>query len=191
MFIMLSCSQRALILVLEYVGNFGIRLPPGCVKPLCHRMTGVSKKCMQLTLVSWYVTGTLCCHCWMFSLSDALPMQSYPSKVGFLCVAVQICVRDNLFPTDLFFRMKSVVYVSWLTLWSCSLHSCGMFVLTVEYGLVHRGDCMNCETLYFSFDPAFVWPDLGAQTFTLLSFKVLSAYFCVYPNWPVVCIGIK
>ena len=39
-----------------------------------------------------------------------------------------------------------------------------MFVLTVEYGLVHRGDCMNCETLYFSFDPAFVWPDLGAQT---------------------------
>ena len=30
MFIMLSCSQRALILVLEYVGNFGARLPPGC-----------------------------------------------------------------------------------------------------------------------------------------------------------------
>ena len=54
---MLSCSQLALILVLEYVGNFGVRfvawLQPlwrqstlfvrSNVKPLCHRMTGVSK----------------------------------------------------------------------------------------------------------------------------------------------------
>ena len=51
---MLSCSQRALILVLEYVGNFGVRLQPllprqstlfvcSYVKPLCHRMTGISK----------------------------------------------------------------------------------------------------------------------------------------------------
>ena len=32
MFIMLPCSQRALILVLEYVGNFGVRLPPGVPK---------------------------------------------------------------------------------------------------------------------------------------------------------------
>ena len=184
------------------MGNFGViaawLLPPWRQCTLCIQSSSLFatkwpmlQTCMQLTLVSWYVASMLCCHCWMFSLSDALPMQSYPSKVGFLCVAVQICVRDNLFPTDLFFRMKSVVYVSWLTLWSCSLHSCRMFVLTVEYGLVHMGDCMNCETLYFSFDPAFVWPDLGAQTFTLLSFKVLSAYFCVYPNWPVVCIGIK
>ena len=36
------------------------------------------------------------------------------------------------------------------------LHSCGMFSLLVEYGLVHRGDCINCETCYFCFDPAFV-----------------------------------
>ena len=40
--------------------------------------------CMQLTLVSWYVASTLCCHCWMFSLSDALPMQSYPIKIWVL-----------------------------------------------------------------------------------------------------------
>ena len=40
MFIMLPCSQRALILVLEYVGNFGVRLPPGC------RRHGVSVHCM-------------------------------------------------------------------------------------------------------------------------------------------------
>ena len=119
--------------------------------------------CMQLTLVTWYVASMLCCHYWMFNLSDALPMQIYPSKVWFLCVAVRICARDSLhvFPTDLLFCMKSVVYVSWLTLWSCWLHSCRMFILSVEYGLVHRGHCMNCETLYFSFDPAFVWPDLG------------------------------
>ena len=40
MFIMLSCSQRALILVLEYVGNFGVRLPPGC------NLHGVNVHCM-------------------------------------------------------------------------------------------------------------------------------------------------
>ena len=35
-----------------------------------------------------------------------------------------------------------------------------MFILLVEYGLVHKGDCINCETCYFCFDPAFVWPRL-------------------------------
>ena len=58
MFIMLPCSQRALILVLEHVGNFGVRLPPGCslaaamaseyivhsnVKPLFCEVTSASK----------------------------------------------------------------------------------------------------------------------------------------------------
>ena len=52
---------------------------------------------MQLILVTLYVASTLCCHYWMFSFSDALPMQSYPSKVWFLCVAVQISVRHSLF----------------------------------------------------------------------------------------------
>ena len=33
-----------------------------------------------------------------------------------------------------------------------------MFILLVEYGLVHRSDCINCETCNFCFDPAFVWP---------------------------------
>ena len=47
----------------------------------------------------------------MFSLSDALPMQSYPSKYGsFVSVAVHISARHNLFAsTDLIFYMKSVV----------------------------------------------------------------------------------
>ena len=40
-----------------------------------------------------------------------------------------------------------------------------MFSLLVEYGLVHRGDCINCETCYFCFDPAFVWPSFGRADF--------------------------
>ena len=40
-----------------------------------------------------------------------------------------------------------------------------MFSLLVEYGLVHRGDCVNCEACYFCFDPAFVWPSLGRADF--------------------------
>ena len=42
---------------------------------------------------------------------------------------------------------------------------CRMFILLVEYGLVHRGDCINCEKCYFCFDPAFVWPSLGRADF--------------------------
>ena len=103
MFVMLPCSQSTLILVLEHVGNFGVRLLLGCsrhgisvhclcVQLLCLYATKwpALPKCMQLTLVSWYVASKLCCHCWMFSLSDALPMQCYPSKVWFLCATVQI-----------------------------------------------------------------------------------------------------
>ena len=30
---------------------------------------------------------------------------------------------------------------------------------------MHRGDCINCETCYFCFDPAFVWPSLGRADF--------------------------
>ena len=106
MFIMLPCSQRALNLVLEYVGNFGVRLPPGCsrhgvsvhcmcVHILSFYATGwpVFPKCMQLTLVRWYVASMLCCHCWMFSWSDALPMQSYPSNKSMGTLSV----RHNLF----------------------------------------------------------------------------------------------
>ena len=40
-----------------------------------------------------------------------------------------------------------------------------MFILLVEYGLVHRGDCINCETCYFCFDLAFVWSNLGCADF--------------------------
>ena len=48
----------------------------------------------------------------MFSLSDALPMQSYPSKVWFRLAWPCRSLRGTtyLFSTDLFFYMKSVVF---------------------------------------------------------------------------------
>ena len=145
MFIMLPCSQRALILVLEYVGNFGIRLPPGCVKPLC---TGwpVFPKCMQLVC---YVAIAGCSVWVMLCRCKVIPL-----KVWVLCQC-GITYLFSFLP----------IYVSarnrWLTLWRCWLHSCGMFSLLAECGLMHRGDCINCEACYFCFDPAFVWPSLG------------------------------
>ena len=179
MFIMLSCSQCALIFALEHVGNFAVRLPPGCsrygvrVPCLCVHIlnlyaTGwpVFPKCMQLTLVSWYVASMLCCHCWMFSLSDALPMQSYPSKVWVLCQCGVTYLFNSL---PIYFSTWNRWYILWLTLWRCWLHSCRMLHLLVEYGLVHRGDCINCETCYFCLIRLLYGRVLGAQTFTLLS----------------------
>ena len=117
---------------------------------------------MQLSLVSWYVGSKLCCHCWVFSLSDALPMQSYSSKVWVLCQ----CGTTYLFP-KIYFSTWNRWYIklSWLTLWRCWLHRRWMFILLVEYGLVHRSDCINCETCHFCFDPAFVWLSLGRADF--------------------------
>ena len=103
MFIMLPCSQYALILVLEH-GNFGIRLPPGCshhgvsVHCSCVQILSfyatrwpVLPKCIQLILGSWYVASMLCCHCWMFSLSDALLMRSYLWWVLCQCGHADLC----------------------------------------------------------------------------------------------------
>ena len=59
-------------------------------------------------------------------------------------------------------------YILWLTLWRRWLQSCRMFILLVECGLMHRDDCINCETCYFCFDPAFVWPSLGRTDFHCL-----------------------
>ena len=136
-------------------------LPPGCcrhgivVHCMCVQISSLYAAewpvlliCMQLTLVTLYVVSMLYCHCWMFSLSNTLPMQSYPSKVWFLCVAVH-----------------EISSISWQTLWRRWLHSCRMFILIVEYGLVHWGDCINCETCNFCFDLAFVWPSLGRADF--------------------------
>ena len=138
--------------------RYGVRLPWLCVRMLSLYATGwpVFSKCI------WYVTSMLCCHCWMFSLSDALPMQSYPSKVWVLCQCgiTYICLVScrSMF-------LHEIGGILWLALWRCWLHSCRMLRLLVEYGLVHRGDCINCETCYFCFDPAFVWPSLGRADF--------------------------
>ena len=66
--------------------------------------------------------------------------------------------------------------ILWLTLWRW-LHSCRMYILVVECGLMHRGDCINCETCYFCFDPAFVWPRLGRfRSFVLFLLNVLRCF---------------
>jgi len=156
----------------KHVGNFGViaawLLPPRRQCTLCVHIFSlyatrwpVLLTCMQLFLVSWYVAGMLCCHCWMFILSNTSPMQSYPSKVWFLCVAVQSLLF--VFYRSVF--LYEIGGISWLTLWRCWLHSCRMFIIIVEYGLVHRGNCINCETRNFCFDPAFVWPSLGRADF--------------------------
>ena len=182
MFIMLPCSQRALILVLEHMGNFGVRLPPGCschgvsVHCLCVQMLSfytarwpVLPICMQLTLVSWYVASmlyvaTVGCSVWVMLFRYKV----IPLKVWVLCQ----CGRTDLCAAYLIclvsYRsifLHEIGGISWLTLWRCWLRSCGMFILLAEYGLVYRGDCMNCETCYFCFDPAFVWPSLGRADF--------------------------
>ena len=162
MFIILSCSQCALILVLEYMGNSGIRLPPGCrscgvrvpclcgIRMLSLYATGwpVFPKCMQLTLVSWYVASMLCCHCGPF-----------------VSVAVQISARHKVLVSYRSIFLHEIGGISRLTLWRRWLHSCRMLLLLVEYGLVHRADCINCETCQFCFDPAFVWPCVGRADF--------------------------
>ena len=40
-----------------------------------------------------------------------------------------------------------------------------MFILLVEWGLMHRDDCINCETCYFCFDPVFVRPSVRRANF--------------------------
>ena len=67
-----------------------------------------------------------------------------------LCAAELIC----LVPYRSIF-LYEIGGILWLTLWRCWLHSCRMFILLAEYGLVHRGDCINCET-FRSFVRSFV-----------------------------------
>ena len=87
----------------------------------------------------------------MFSLSDALPMQSCPSKVWVLCQ----CGRTDLCAASLIclvsyrsMLLHEIGGILWLALWRCWLHSCGRFSLLVEYGLMHRGDCINWDMLF-------------------------------------------
>ena len=122
---------------------------------------------MQLILVSWYVANKLCCHCWMFSLSDALLMQSYSSKVWFRLVWP---CRSLLGTTCFFFNRSIFLHeiggISWLTLWRCWLHSCRMFILLVEYGLGHRGVCINWD-MSFLFWSGFRMTESWARRLSL------------------------
>ena len=69
--------------------------------------------CIQLILVNWYVASMLCCHCWMFSWSDALPMQSYPSKVWVLwqCGRADLCAAQFICFLPIYFSTWNQWYI--------------------------------------------------------------------------------
>ena len=104
----------------------------------------------------------------MFSLSDALPMQSYPSKVwvfcqcgrAYLCAAQLICFYRSNF-------LHEISGTLWLTLWRCWLHSCRMFILIVEYMVKCRGLIVNCETMLFLFWSGFCMVESWARRLSL------------------------
>ena len=113
---MLPCSQRALILVLEHMGNFGVRLPPGCMA--CEYIVSAFKCYAFMPQDDQYfqnVASMLCCHCWMFSLSDPLPMQSYPSNVWVLCQCGRAAQRICLVSYRSLF-LHEIGGILWLTL---------------------------------------------------------------------------
>ena len=87
--------------------------------------------CSHHAFILIQTRGKFWCDC---SLSDALLMQRYPSKVWFLCVAVQISVHHNLLVTYRSIFLHEIGGIPWLTrcLLQCCLHICQMFILIVE-----------------------------------------------------------
>ena len=78
----------------------------------------------------------------MFSLRDALLMQSYFSKVWVLCQGgcADLCAAQFICLVS--YRsifLHEIGGILWLTLWRCWLHSCRMFILLVEYGFSAYG----------------------------------------------------
>ena len=57
-----------------------------------------------------------------------------------------------------------------------------MFILTVQYGLVHRGNCINCGTCNLCFDLAFVWPSIGFTNFHSASLANPFRFFVCVPE---------
>ena len=143
---MLPCLQRALILVpvweisawLTRPGcSHGVSVLCSCVQISSHYAAKwpALPSCIQLILVSWYVASMLCCHCWKFSWSDALPMKSYSSvKYGsFARPCRSLCGITYFFSFLPIYFLHEISGISWLTLWRCWLHSCRRFILIVEY----------------------------------------------------------
>ena len=111
-----------------------------------------------------YVTSMLCCHCWMFSLSDALPMQNYPSKVWVLCQ----CGITYLFSfLPIYVSTWNRWYIMAITLWRCWLHSCGMFSLLVEYGFSTKGWSYKLWDVLFLFWSPFCVAEFWARRLSL------------------------
>ena len=83
-----------------------------------------------------------------------------PLKYGSALCGRAISVWHNLFVFYQSILQHEIGGISRLTLWRCWLHSCRMFILLAEYGLVHRGDCINRDMsflLWSSFCMAESW----------------------------------
>ena len=94
------------------------------------------------------------CSLWvMLCRCKVIPLKYW----SFVSVAAHISAWHNLFVSYRSSFLHEIGGILWLTLWRCWLHSCRMIILIAEYGLMHRGDCINCETCYFYFDLDFVW----------------------------------
>ncbi len=96
----------------------------------------------------------------MFSLSDADAV-ILASKVWVLCQ----CGITRLVSYRSMF-LHEICGILWPTLWRCWLHSCGMFSLLVECGLMHRGDCINWDML-FLFWSSFCMVEFWAHRLSL------------------------
>ena len=101
---------------------------------------------------------------WCFASANVSVLNMVP-----LCGCAHLCTAQPVSYQSIF--LHEIGGMSWLT-----LHSCQMFILIVGYALVHRGDCINCETRYFCFDLAFVFP-------SLLSLKAFSTVALSYTCW--------
>ena len=160
--------------------EISVRLPPGCSHGvsvhdcMCVQISSLRwplfPTCMQLILVAWYVTRTLCCHklldqCWVWEMLCWCKI--IPQKYGsFVWPCISPAVRHN-FCRSIF--LHEIGGISWLTmcLLKCCLHSCRMFLLIVEYGLVHRSDYQLWDTLISVLIRLLCGRVLRAQTFSL------------------------
>jgi len=98
----------------------------------------------------------------MFSLSDADAKLSRPLKYGYF---VSAAITRLVSYRSMF--LHEICGILWLTLWRCWLHSCGMFSLLVECGLMHRGDqCINWDML-FLFWSSFCMVEFWAHRLSL------------------------
>ena len=126
------------------------------LSPGCSHGVRVHCMCVQISslYVRWCVTSTLCCHCWMFSFSAALPLQSYLSRV----YMVPLCGRADLYAAKLVsYRSIFLHEIGGISqLAGCLLQCLPSYLSNVHVNswIWCIGVNINCEERYFCFDLA-------------------------------------